>query len=146
MRYYPRARPGWAAGTQSRQRRGAELIEMATLKLETEADQIVSEEAHELVERLRAVVRQIPADTVWNCWVSAGAQGLSIRLQEARRVVPRGGARDSTRVTYSGGGTVDFLVADVAAWLRMGWIGPSPPAGAPTRRRVDGSTRRPRRN
>jgi hypothetical protein len=119
---------------------------MATLKLVAETEQLVPEEAHELVERLRAVVRQIPADTVWTCWVSVGAQGLSIRLQEARRVVPRGGARDSTRVTYSGGGTVDFLVADVAAWLRMGWIGPSPPSGSPTRRRADGSTRRSRRS
>src|SRR5512138_2979390 len=102
---------------------------MATLKLITEPDQVVSEDVHDFAERLRAIIRQIPADSVWNCWVSTGAHGYSVRLQEARRVVPRGGARDSTRITYSGGGTVDFLLADVAAWLRMGWIGSPPPGG-----------------
>jgi len=121
------------------------LSEMATLKLVVEPDQVVSDVAHELVERLRDIVRQLRSDAVWNCWVSSGAHGLSVRLQEARRVVPRGGPRDSTRVTYSGGGTVDFLIADVAAWLRMGWIGPSPPASPATRRQADGSTRRSRR-
>lgn len=118
---------------------------MATLKLVSEPEQLVSGGAHDLVERLRAVVREIPTDAVWNCWVNMGVHGLSVRLQEARRVVPRGGRRDSTRVTYSGGGTIDFLVADVAAWLRMGWIPSSSPAAPPTRRRVDGSTRRARR-
>jgi hypothetical protein len=118
---------------------------MATLKLLAEPDQPLSEGVHDLVERLRAVVRQIASDSIWNCWVSVGAHGYSVRLQEARRVVPRGGARDTTHVTYSGGGTVDFLVADVAAWLRMGWIGPAS-RRAPTRRRSDGSTRRSRRS
>jgi hypothetical protein len=118
---------------------------MATLRLIAEPDQPVSEATHEFVERLREVVRQVPADTAWDCWVSAVAQGFAVRLQEARRVAPRGGARDSTRVTYSGGGTADFLVADVAAWLRMGWIGPQPPAASPARRRADSSTRRSRR-
>jgi hypothetical protein len=117
---------------------------MATLKLISEPDQLQAEGTHDLVERLRAVVRQMPADAVWNLWVSSGPHGFSVRLQEARRVVPRGGARDSTRVTYSGGGTIDFLVGDVATWLRMGWIG-APPPGSPTRRRADGSTRRTRR-
>ena len=61
-----------------------------------EPDQVVSDVAHELVERLRDIVRQLRSDAVWNCWVSSGAHGLSVRLQEARRVVPRGGPRDSS--------------------------------------------------
>jgi hypothetical protein len=119
---------------------------MATLRVISEPEQLVSGAAHDLVEQLRAIVREIPTDAVWTCWVSMGAHGLSVRLQEARRVVPRGGPRDTTRVTYSGGGTVEFLVADVAAWLRMGWIRSSSPPGPPTRRRADGSTRRSRRS
>jgi len=119
---------------------------MATLKLVAEPDQSVSTETHELVERLRAVVRQVRSDAVWNCWVSAAAQGFSVRLQEAPRVAPRGGARDLTRVTYSGGGTVDFLVSDVAAWLRMGGTAPLQPVATPARRRADSATRRARRS
>ena len=115
---------------------------MATLKLISEPDQPVSEAAHELVERLRAILRDSPSDAAWSCWIAPGSHGYSIRLQEARRVVPRGGSRDSAQVTYSGGGTAEFLVADIAAWLQMAWSAPAQPPLWPQRRRVDGRTRR----
>jgi hypothetical protein len=119
---------------------------MATLKLISEPDQTVPEGAHDLAERLRAILRDSASDAAWNCWISHGSHGFSVRLQEARRVVPRGGSRDSAQVTYSGGGTPDFLLADITAWLEMARSAPSPSPLWPQRRRVDTSTRRSSRS
>jgi hypothetical protein len=91
---------------------------MAVLRFLIEHDQHVSGEVRGLVERLRAAFRADPAETVWDCWANVGAHGFTVRLQQARRVAPYGGRSDGPRVTYSGGGTADFILDDVTAWLR----------------------------
>jgi hypothetical protein len=110
---------------------------MATLKFLTEADQHLSDEVRDLLERLRAVFRSDPSDNAWDCWVSVGAHGFTVRLQEARRVAPYGGRADGSGVTYSGGGTADFLVDDVTAWLKAQGTPQQKAADALHRRRVD---------
>ena len=114
---------------------------MATLKFLSEPEQHLSDEVRELLERLRAVFRSDPADHVWDCWASIGAHGFTVRLQQARRVAPYGGRPDGSGVTYSGGGTADFLVEDVAAWLRAQSAPLQKAVGPPHRRRVDSRRR-----
>jgi len=115
---------------------------MATLKYLTEPDQQTSDEVRDLVERLRTVFRAEGSDNVWNCWASVGAHGLTVRLQQSRRVAPYGARADHPTITYSGGGTADFLVDDVAAWLRAQAGSPSQAPETTHRRRA--STRRRR--
>lgn len=92
---------------------------MATLRFITETDQIVSPAIHELVERLRVVVREDLSDTVWKCWMREAAGGFALQLQQTHRVAPYGGRGDRTLLTYSCGGVADFVVNDATEWLRL---------------------------
>jgi hypothetical protein len=114
---------------------------MATLKFLTEPDQHPTDDVRELLERLRAVFRTDPTENVWECWASVGAHGFTVRLQQARRVAPYGGRADGSGVTYSGGGTADFLVEDVSAWLRAQSAPQPRPLDPPHRRRLDARRR-----
>jgi hypothetical protein len=115
---------------------------MATLKFLTEADQQTSDEIRDLVERLRGVFRADTSDAVWSCWASMGAHGMTVRLQQTRRVAPYGARADGPTVTYSGGGTADFLVDDISVWLQAQAGPQSAAAETGQRRRASGRRRR----
>lgn len=115
---------------------------MATLKHVPEPDRAATEEIHALIERLRALFREDPSDTVWNCWASESAHGYAVRLQQVRRVAPYGGRTYGPQTTYSGGGSAEFLVADVGSWLRAQLAPPPKPQLTGKRRRSDDGQRR----
>ena len=92
---------------------------MATLRFIAETDQIVTPAIHDLVERLRGVVREDLSDTVWKCWVRETPGGFALQIQQTRRVAPYGGRGDRTLLTYSCGGVAEFVINDATAWLRL---------------------------
>jgi hypothetical protein len=65
-----------------------------------------------------------------------------VRLQQVRRVMPYGGHSFGPQVTYSGGGSAEFIVADVASWLRSQQAPPPKPRTTRKRRHSDDGTQR----
>ncbi len=119
---------------------------MATLKHIPEADRVMTDELRVLIEQLRTLFRDDPSDAVWNCWASEGAHGYAVRLQQVRRVTPYGGHAYGAQVTYSGGGSAEFIVADVHSWLRSQLAPPPKPPATRKRRQSDDGRRRDGRN
>ena len=118
---------------------------MAAMRFVPEADQHVGPGVHELLDRVRAILQAEASDALWDCWARETPHGFVVRLQQAPRMAPYTRAAGS-QVTYSGGGTLDFLAEDVLAWLKAQAQEAAAAPAAPQRRRSDSAARRPTRS
>ncbi len=119
---------------------------MGNLKFVAEPEQHVSLALSALVEQVREILRADPTDTLWDCWARETPHGFVLRLQQARRTVPYSGRAATAHVTYSGGGTANFLLDDVSAWVQTQAQAAPAPLAPRARRRSDPSRGRTSRS
>ncbi len=116
---------------------------MANLKFLREPDQEVSGGLETLVERLRAALREDPAECTWMLWAHHTPHGYSVRLQRVvalpQHQAPSLAQRRNRRChfSYSAGGSLDFIVDDVNERLVQQCLRRSQPDPAARRRRTD---------
>jgi hypothetical protein len=110
---------------------------MATLKFLREPDQKATETLSHFVDRMKSLLRADMSARAWTLWAHETPHGFSIRLQRTTTPTPYSTRRSQSLVTYSGGGSADFLLENVATMLGINVRNISAPRVALHRRKLE---------